>query len=120
MKRTSATNDRPAGRKAADWSRAVRGKYAASLADKRWWVKLDPDLVELLSGEGDPATHLLGLARRRRGKRERIVVVIPMSDRDYSVVRELLARIGAEVRYVPHHPNSIPVSSAKPRRRKAG
>lgn len=98
------------------WRHAGPNRHAAYLADKRWRVQLDPDLVELLSGSGSVAAHLLGFAERRQSQRERLVAVIPMTDEQYAALRPILTRLGAKVRRVPPHPNAGR-DAAKPRRR---
>lgn len=84
-----------------------RNPYAADLAKCRWWVTLDPDLAELLSGTGDPGNHLKQfIAKQKRSRRERLVWSILLSDQEYERLRTMLDRIGADVRCVPPHPNS--------------
>ena len=113
MKRTS----RPARKGApTNWRRARPNRHAAYLADKRWRVQLDPDLVDLLSGSGSVVAHLLGFAQRQQSRRARLVAVIPMTDEQYATLRPILTRLGAKVRHVPPHPNAVR-PAAKPRRR---
>lgn len=105
MKQTSRkTRGRTA--RGIDWSKAARNPHAAWLAKRPWHVRLDPELVDLLSGAGDPAAHLLELARQRGRKRERLVVVIPMTEQEFKTLRPLIDRIGAAVEYQPPHPHA--------------
>ena len=99
----------------------IRNPYAAELANCRWWVTLDPDLVDLLSVEGSPSERLFGLASvLGKSKRERHVVSIPLTDAQFRDLRPLIDRLGADVRYNPPHP-SAKLDPAQPRRRrKAG
>ena len=115
MKKTSRqTRKRPL----VSWQHARPNRYAAYLADRPWWVQLDPDLTDLLSGSGTAAAHLLGFAERKRSRRERRVVVIPMTDHEHSSLRPMLDRIGAKVEHMPPHPNLLRAGLiAKPRRR---
>lgn len=109
-------------RKEYDFSKAVRGKHAEYLRDKRWWVQLDPDLTALLSMDGHPGRKLMQMAdRHRTPKKQRgeIVTTIPMTERDYLAIKSLLIRIGAKVTFVPEHP-SWAVETPAVRRRKAG
>lgn len=104
-----------------DFSRGVRGRYAGWLANKRWWVTLDPDLVDLLSGSGDPVARLLGFPKRKRSKHERLVVCIPMTDDEFKPLRPMLERIGAKIEYRPARPGVAPrVRDETPLRRRAG
>jgi hypothetical protein len=108
-----------------DWSKAIPNPYAAALANSRWRVELDPDLVDLLSGTGGPSAHLAMFAARREKvsgrKRERLVMVLRLTDDELRPVREVLERIGAKIEYVPPHPNAKLADRAEPpRRRKAG
>lgn len=120
MKKTSARASKP-HRSRVDWSRARPNKFAKELADKRWWVTLDPDLVALLSGSGGLVARLLGFAERRRSSRERLVITIPMAQKEFMSIRPILDRIGAKYEYVPPHPNARLLNqAAAPRRRKAG
>lgn len=116
-----ASRKTPAKRSAGvDWSKATRNPYAGWLADRHWHVRLDADLVDLLTATGDPGERLLGLANRPK-RRERLVMVIPMTDKEYKAAKPLLDRIGAIVEYVPPHPNAkLAERAEQPRRRKAG
>ena len=84
-----------------DFSKGVRGKFVKALANKRWWVTLDPELVRLLSGSSHPAARVLGLTDRklRVGKRDNVTV--PLTDEQLRTIRPLLERIGAGIEYVP-------------------
>jgi len=95
--------------------------HAAYLANRRWMLVLDPDLVELLSAEGNVSDRLFGLAAlRSRVKRERMVVTVPLTEAEFRELRPLIDRLGAEVRYVPPHPNTKRQPIADRPRRKAG
>jgi hypothetical protein len=83
-------------------------------------VKLDGELLDLMSAEGSPAARLLGLARRDRKSGSRRVLVVPMSEQEYLAAKGLLRRIGAEVERVPMHPNWSVKDSRESTRRKAG
>jgi hypothetical protein len=111
MKKAAArTSRKPARAKASkmvgglDWSKAVRNPHAAWLKDRRWRVRLDPDLVDLLSVEGDPGDRLMKLSNLP-SKRERVVMMIPLTDAEFKQLRPWLDRIGAHVEYMPPHPS---------------
>jgi hypothetical protein len=101
-------------------ARRASNPYVAWLADRPWRVTLDPDLVDLLTAVGEPGNRLLSLAHRPK-RRGRTVVVIPMTDREYTAIRSLLERIGAHVEESSPHPNVLKTPrAATTRSRKAG
>lgn len=103
-------------RKEYDFSRARPSPYAAWLRDKRWWVEFDPDLTELFMGKGTLGERIKRLAKGPR-RREQLVTVIPMTERDYTALKSVLKRIGAKATYHSPHPNW---GMQALRRRKAG
>ncbi len=109
--------------KGLDWSKAIRNPHAAVLRTLPWRVKLDPDLVDLLSGMGSPAAHLSAFASKVQmgSKRERLVMVLRLSNEEIKPLRPILKRIGAEVEQVPPHPSwKRSAESSTGRRKKAG
>lgn len=119
MKRNSPSSRNRQGRDAIDWSGAVRNPHAAALARCRWRVEFDPDLVDLLSGSGDPFAHLAAFVSKRKRKSERLVLVLRMTDKEIRPLRPMLQRIGAKVDLVAPHPN-LKLAAAATARRKAG
>lgn len=124
MRKTSkkVTSRRSTG---LDWSKAIRNPYSAVLENARWRIELDPDLVDLLSGAGGPSAHLAMFAARREKvpgrKRERLVMVLRLTEEELRPVRGVLERIGAKIEYVPPHPDArLAERAEQPRRRKAG
>jgi hypothetical protein len=97
-----------------------RGRYARMFRGKSWYVYLDPDLVELLSGEGSASDHVYEYASRRSRRRPRMVEVLLLTDAQLKNARPMLERIGARIGAIPAHPNAkLSPRDAKPRR-KAG
>lgn len=99
--------------KSGEWQRIGRMPF---LVGKAWWVKLDADLVALLSGEGTPVEHLRHYADRKKKRAASDVQLYALTDAELRPVRSMLRRLGAEVwRMKP-----AATERSVPRRKKAG
>lgn len=78
-----------------DFTNGIRGKFVGRIAADAVFVQFDPDVSELLGGDGDLAARLRSLARLRRRKGgRRVVRSIAISPAEYRALRPVLERLG--------------------------
>ena len=107
-----------------DFSRGVRGKYAARFPRDPVFVQFDPDISALLDGPGDLGQRLRSLlprvAKGRRGPKPRVVRTIVFSADEYKSLKPLLTRLGGRVTAMMTAAPEQAAANPSPRRRKAG
>lgn len=102
-----------------DFSKAIRGKFAGRIPADAVFVQFDPDVSELLGGDGDLSARLRSLARLRARKGgPRMVRSVVISQREYRALKPVLDRLGGR-RICDLSPSSM-TSGGAAQKRKAG